>query len=334
MSENTTITKLATRKIKFTHLMNIVLMLILALLVIFGYLYYKQMSVVDVVKQAVPAGDTPGKPNYLFTIYGAPDERLTMPGFTFVEGNRIYVTNTGKSNIMVFDYNGRFLFKFGGQTKYKGSMEQPVGIASYNGRLYITDNKTGRIGIYTVEGEFVDNFAGNSVRRPSSIFYKDNKFYVFDIQDHQVKVIDTAGKLLLSFGGRGIEPGKFKDPVGLNVDKEGNIYVPDSNNFRVQVFTPQGKLKTTWQGKGRDNAEGYTVPRGISFDRQGFAWIANTLAAGVSVTDAGGKRLVIFGEGESENDSMTLPTSTFIDANNRLYITAFGDHRVLVYQIP
>ncbi|TLN14703.1 hypothetical protein FDZ74_08885, partial [bacterium] len=189
-------------------------------------------------------------------------------------------------------------------------------------------------GIYTREGEFVGYFAESAVEQPVSILYKDNKFYIFDVRPHQVKVLDTAGKLLLSFGGRGIEPGKFKEPIGLNVDKDGNIYVPDSNNFRVQVFTPQGKLKKVWQGQGKENVDGYTVPRGISFDSKGFVWIANTLAGGVSVSDAGGKRLALFAEGESENDSMTLPTSTFIDGNNRLYVTTHGDHRVLVYQIP
>jgi DNA-binding beta-propeller fold protein YncE len=41
-----------------------------------------------------------------------------------------------------------------------------------------------------------------------------------------------------SFGSYGLEPGQFDEPVGIDVDEGGNIYVADTWNRRVQVFTP------------------------------------------------------------------------------------------------
>jgi DNA-binding beta-propeller fold protein YncE len=331
MSENTIRDKIIGKKIKFSNLLNIILAVCLILVLIFGYLYYKQINVVDVAKKVVPAGATIEKPNYLYTIYGSTGERFLMPSFTFVDGNNIYVSDTANSRIMVFNYNGKFQFKFSSDGK-NGPMKRPSGITSYNNQLYIAQSYKGKIGIYSRTGDFIGYFAENLIKRPSSIVQRDNKFYIID--GATVKIVDPLGKLLLSFGGGGTEPGKFKSPYGLNVDDKGNIYVADSNNFRIQVFSSQGKLIDVWQSKQKDNAGGYTIPRGISFDRKGNVWIAHNLAAGVSVSDTTGKRLALFTESEPGDQGMTLPTSTFIDQNNRLYVTAFGGDRVLVYQIP
>ena len=44
------------------------------------------------------------------------------------------------------------------------------------------------------------------------------------------------------WGGKGTEPGKFAEPVGVAVDKAGQVYVCDNGNARLQIFDPDGKL--------------------------------------------------------------------------------------------
>lgn len=320
------------KKIKASNLLNIILVLCLITVCVFGYLYYKQQSVVDVVKKVAPASNMPGKPQYLYTIYGPPNERFMYPSFTYVDGNRIYVADTMNKRVAVFDYNGKYVSKFDSMGKTK--MQSPCSITSDVNNLYVADYRLGKIGIYSKDGAFQGYFAEKHLGSPQNIVFKNNKMYVFDMKFQCVKVFDPSGNIQLKFGKAGGGAAEFRFANGINADDQGNIYVADSDNYRIQVFTPEGKPKAVWRSERKDNAEGYTIPRTISFDKGGFAWTAQLLAGAVSVSDKSGKRLAMFVDGENTDDTMTMPTATWVDANNRLYVTTLGGHRVLVYQIP
>src|SRR6201996_7059155 len=53
---------------------------------------------------------------------------------------------------------------------------------------------------------------------------------------------DKAGNWLKSWGARGTEPGKFNTPHSIATDANGNVYVADRGNFRIQVFDGDGKF--------------------------------------------------------------------------------------------
>jgi DNA-binding beta-propeller fold protein YncE len=54
------------------------------------------------------------------------------------------------------------------------------------------------------------------------------------------------GKLLLSWGEPGTDPGQFNIPHNIATDPEGWVYVADRENHRVQVFDGNGKYETQW----------------------------------------------------------------------------------------
>jgi DNA-binding beta-propeller fold protein YncE len=58
------------------------------------------------------------------------------------------------------------------------------------------------------------------------------------------------GKYLLEWGRRGTGPGEFGLPHNVVVDKQGQVYVTDRDNQRIQVFDPNGKFLTEWTGTG------------------------------------------------------------------------------------
>ena len=70
------------------------------------------------------------------------------------------------------------------------------------------------------------------------------------------------GKLLLSWGEPGTDPGQFNIPHNICCDAEGWVYVADRENHRVQVFDGNGKYETQWNNMHRPS--GLYLERGAA----------------------------------------------------------------------
>ncbi len=77
------------------------------------------------------------------------------------------------------------------------------------------------------------------------------------------------------WGEKGDGDGKLDEPFGIAIDSENNIYVTDSNNFRVQKFSNVGVFIDKWGSKGTDDGEfdapywdgfQFGSPHGIAID--------------------------------------------------------------------
>jgi sugar lactone lactonase YvrE len=68
------------------------------------------------------------------------------------------------------------------------------------------------------------------------------------------------GKLLLSWGEPGTDPGQFNIPHNICCDAEGWVYVADRENHRVQVFDGNGRYETQWNNMHRPS--GLCMQRG------------------------------------------------------------------------
>jgi len=60
----------------------------------------------------------------------------------------------------------------------------------------------------------------------------------------RVAKFDKNGKFIKSWGSRGTESGQFNVVHGIAIDAQGNVYVADSGNKRIQVFDGDGTFKS------------------------------------------------------------------------------------------
>jgi DNA-binding beta-propeller fold protein YncE len=67
----------------------------------------------------------------------------------------------------------------------------------------------------------------------------------------------------------------LKYPRGISVDGSGNVYVADTNNHRVQVFTGTGTFVRKWGGTGTGDGQ-FNAPTGIVVDGSGNVYVADT----------------------------------------------------------
>ncbi|XP_066270090.1 tripartite motif-containing protein 3-like [Branchiostoma lanceolatum] len=81
----------------------------------------------------------------------------------------------------------------------------------------------------------------------------------------------AAPKQRLTFGGVGSQPGQFMRPSGVTVSEEGEIFVADSQNKRIQVFTLQGTFVRQFPTILSDGQK--IGPSDVAMDGEGNLWV-------------------------------------------------------------
>lgn len=127
-------------------------------------------------------------------------------------------------------------------------------------------------------------------------FAPTGEMVVADLNNSRVVKFAADGKFLLSFGkpsgepGKG-KPGEFTEPSGIACDKDGNIYVADSWNGRIQKFDPKGRFLNEYGGAK------YTFysPRNVAVDRGGVIYVADTGNSAIKAIAQDGKLLKSIG---------------------------------------
>ncbi|WP_418792131.1 6-bladed beta-propeller [Phosphitispora sp. TUW77] len=125
-------TGLAGKQIKRDHLITFLLLIIIIGGVCFFWTYLRQTSPLEIIKTAVMPVTQQAK--WVATIYGDGNVYLTQPRTVYVHKDRIYVSDTGNHRIVIFDYNGRYISKFGDSGDEKERLIFPYGMAVVNSR--------------------------------------------------------------------------------------------------------------------------------------------------------------------------------------------------------
>jgi DNA-binding beta-propeller fold protein YncE len=79
----------------------------------------------------------------------------------------------------------------------------------------------------------------------------------------------------MAWGTPGRGEGQFDDPHGIAVDGSGNVYVADTNNHRIQSFTPEGVFLSALGEWGIGEGQ-LSRPQGVAVDEQGHVHVADT----------------------------------------------------------
>jgi tripartite motif-containing protein 71 len=87
----------------------------------------------------------------------------------------------------------------------------------------------------------------------------------------QFSTPDSAPTMLQ--GGKGTEEGEFDSPTGITVDANGNVLVADTNNGRIEKFSPTGRFLNIMGSKGSGHGQ-LGEPNGIAIDRTGNIYVA------------------------------------------------------------
>lgn len=203
--------------------------------------------------------------------------------------------------------------------------------------------------LYTLSGGQGTNTAGYLEGSASEALYnsptglaadRDSNVYVADTMNQCIRKIDFNGNssLLAGIPGQaGFQDGAgqqamFNEPMGLDIDQEGNLYVADSGNNCIRKITPQGEVSTLvgtpLKGEGEEEPDGeqgegtLSRPTGICVTKEAL-FIADTDNNAVKMFSQGKLTTVA-----DEEDGLSRPYDVGYQ-DGKLYIADTHNHRIL-----
>lgn len=197
--------------------------------------------------------------------------------------DNVYVATAGACahQVQKFDPNGKFIKGWGGFIGYSYGPSGLQGIAV--GGVSSSSNQDSEEKECAGEEESEEYFV-----------------YVADTLNHRIQKFDSKGNFLLSFGnwggrfGSGYKPkgGTFAYPYDIAADKEGNVYVVDHSNNRIQKFDSSGNFLKSWGNPNKSSSWGsgdLMYPTGVGVDGDGKVWVADHTNQLVKKYDSNGK---------------------------------------------
>jgi hypothetical protein len=157
-----------------------------------------------------------------------------------------------------------------------------------------------------------------------------------------------ADTLVTQWGGPpGAGPGQFANPTDLAVGAGGQVYVADSDNYRVQRFTADGAFAGQWGTRGTAAGQ-FSTPSGVATDAAGNVYVADRGNQRVQKFSADGTFQRAWGWGVATGaqafeictasclqglagtgpGELFLPQTLTVDAAGNVYVTEFANNRV------
>ena len=159
-----------------------------------------------------------------------------------------------------------------------------------------------------------------------------------DTGNSHIVRFDANGNILESWGTRSSEgelppaSGKFVEPWDIAVDSQGDVYVADTWNMQVVIFSAEGNFVTKWpvQGWAGDSLDNKPY---IAVDAENRVYITDPERYRVIVFSSAGAPLAAFGQYGPEEDAFGLPVGIASDSRGILWISDAGNNRLLKFDL-
>jgi len=134
-------------------------------------------------------------------------------------------------------------------------------------------------------------------------------------------------EFLDAFGTKGKAAGQLVSPQGIAIDAQGNIWVADTKNNRIEELTNEGKYLQQLGSKGAGAGQ-LSAPAGIAIDAQGNIWVADTKNNRIEEFSSAGKYLQQLGTSGSGAGQMSGPHALAIDTKGDVWVADTANNRV------
>lgn len=326
----------------------------------------------DLIRKIAPGAvvtTLAGSPGAAGSADGTSAARFNTPYAITVDSmDTIYVADTFNSTIRKITLSGEVTTPAGlagvtGSVDGVGNqarLSSPTGLAAGGGtNLVVADFGNASIRMVTEGGTRVTTIAGvanvtgsqNGSARAARFNFPagaavdtGGNVYIADEQNDVIRKITPLGDVSTFAGTAGVAgtndangtAAKFNRPLGVALDKGGNLYVADTQNHTIRKITPDGTVTTlaglagtagTSDGVGTDAL--FNTPFGVAVDTQTNVYVADTFnhairkitPAGVVSTLAGTISVSGTNDGTGSAANFSFPEGVAVDPDGNVFVT-------------
>jgi DNA-binding beta-propeller fold protein YncE len=140
---------------------------------------------------------------------------------------------------------------------------------------------------------------------------------------------DNPPPFVRAWGSQGSADGQFDGPSSVAVDSQGNVYVVDSGNARVQKFDSTGNFLLKWGSYGKTSGQ-FRTPAGIAVDASGDVYVADSGNRRIQKFDGSGNFLLQWGSLGYDPGQFAAMGGVAIDHQGAVYVLDlyYGNGRI------
>ena len=186
--------------------------------------------------------------------------------------------------------------------------EGHLAVAEYGYRTVTLYSKTGqKVHMFGTAGSCGN--ADGQFHTPSAVAIKGDLLYVCESGNNRVQKFSISRRSFISnFGTGGKGDGQFSNPYGICIDPEGNVFIADYSNHRIQVFRDNDSFAYSFHCQSN--------PWGLAFDLQGHLHVAVSGSSCINVYTPEGNVITSYGSG-----TISYPAGIAIDAEGYIAIS-------------
>ena len=292
-------------------------------------------------------------PDKVFGAQGNAQGQFNQPrGIAVAPDGSLYVADTFNDRVQHLAPDGTVLQVWGSLADVAqgeapgGTFKEPWGIAvAPDGSVFVADTWNHRIQKFTADGQFVKMWGYFGQAEKPDAFWgprdvlvdSQGRVFVTDTGNKRVVVFDGDGNFITQFGGAGIDPGQFDEPVGLALDGQGHLYVADTWNQRIQSFAEKEKNTFTplaawdvsaWYGTSQDNKP-Y-----LAADQNGHLFATDPEGNRILEFSTDGTFIRYWGDLGAGPEMFNMPGGVAVDAQGGVWVTDVQQDRVMHFTLP
>lgn len=256
-------------------------------------------------------------------------------GIDVDSAGNVWIADWQNNRVSVFDSEGEFLDSFGSQGTGEGQFNRPDALdIDAAGNVWVGDQNNDRIQRFDLAGQYVDEFGtpgsgegqfnftwpmGLHADDQGHIWVSDNlnhRIQRWTIPNEKTSHISHTG----AYGEAGAADGQLQAPSDVAIGPEGDMWVVDTENDRIQHLDAQGGFLSKFGSSGEADGQ-LSEPTGIAIDAEGNLWVVDRANSRLQRFSPQGEFLSKFGESGFAEGKLLAPRQVAIDAAGDLWVT-------------